>query len=386
MPDTGGPRVETLSFERFRDAGRAWDDLALDLAHPVPFLSHTWLRLWWERFGAGQEFVCPIVRDGERLLAAAPLAVRRARPGLDVAEIVGTGPVPTRGMGLADKAEVLVRRGHAEVGARLVAEVVRTLDRVDALDIKACDAASPTRAALEAAGRVLVFDRSVSPYLTLSAPWDAYLDGRSSNFRKHLKKYRRLLTESGAGPPERLGAADDAAAWMAEVFAVNDASWKAARGTDLFRAREIRDFFAALVPEMAARGWIDLHVIRARGRAVVYELCFDFGGRLFSYNGAYRADLGEGSPGTALTAAVIESACARGRVEYDMLRGPESYKLRWSETARTEVQLLLPAPRAAARAKTQLGPALKARLKRWRGLTEGADRLFGLASRLRRGG
>jgi CelD/BcsL family acetyltransferase involved in cellulose biosynthesis len=383
MSEPSAQAVETLSPERFRTAGRAWDDLALDVEHPVPFLSHPWLRLWWEHFGAGQEFVCPVVRDGERLLAAAPLAVRRARSGLVVAEIVGTGPVPTRGMGLADKADLLVRRGHAEAGARLAAEVVRLLERVDVLDVKACDADSPMRAALAAQRRALVFERSVSPYLTLSTPWETYLESRSANFRKHLKKYWRLLADAGGAPPERLGPEHDVAAWIEEVFAVNDASWKAARGTDLFRARAIRSFFAALVPEMAARGWIDLHVIRAGGRAVVYELCFDFGGRLFSYNGAYRADLGEGSPGTALTAAVIESACARGRIEYDMLRGPESYKLRWSETVRRELQMLLPAPRAAARVRTLLGPALKAQLKRWRRLADGADRLFGLASRLR---
>jgi CelD/BcsL family acetyltransferase involved in cellulose biosynthesis len=115
----------------------------------------------------------------------------------------------------------------------------------------------------------------------------------------------------------------------------------------------------------------------------VYELCFDFAGRLFSYNGAYRADLGRGSPGTALTAAVIESACGRGRTEYDMLRGEEEYKLRWSETSRSELQLFVTASRLGARAKTLVGPYLKARLKQWTWLSDRADRLSGLASRAR---
>jgi CelD/BcsL family acetyltransferase involved in cellulose biosynthesis len=216
----------------------------------------------------------------------------------------------------------------------------------------------------------------------VAGPWEDYLRLRSGNFRKHLKKYWRLLEQAGPMEIVRLPSAHNAGAWMDEVFAVNAASWKAERGTNLFRAPQLRAFFAELVPEMATHGWIDLRMVRLQGRAAVYELCFDFGDRLFSYNGAYRAGIG-GSPGTALTAAVIESACNRGRREYDMLRGEEGYKLRWSETRRTERQLLLPAARASARAKAVLGPYLKARLRQQPWLAEQADRLSGLVSRLR---
>jgi CelD/BcsL family acetyltransferase involved in cellulose biosynthesis len=379
------PTIETLSFAEFSRIEGAWDDLALGTAAPLPFLCHAWLRTWWEHFGDGQEFVAVVVRDGEQLVAAAPLALRRGAMGLTVGEIVGTGPVPTRGMGLADKADFMVRAGRLEDGRMLAAEVVKLLDRVDLLDLKGFDAGSPTRADLTAAapGRVHAVERSVSPYLILAAPWEDYVRARSRNFRKHLKKYWRLLEEAGSLEVARMDREADSRAWMAEVFAVNHASWKAERGTNLFRSPPIRDFFAGLVPVMAARDRIDLHLVRLDGEAAVYELCFDFGGRLFSYNGAYRADLDRGSPGTALTSAVIESACDRGRDEYDMLRGAEGYKLRWSETRRTEWQLLVPAARAGARLRTLLGPYLKARLKRWTWLSEQVDRLSGAASRAR---
>jgi CelD/BcsL family acetyltransferase involved in cellulose biosynthesis len=378
-------RIEQLSFEEFCRVEEAWDDLALGVASPVPFMCHTWLRLWWRHFGAGQEFVGVVVREGDRLLAAAPIAIRRGSPGLTIGEIVGTGPVPTRGMGLSDKADFLVRAGCGEAGRSLAAAVVELLERIDVLDIKGCDAGSPTHGDLQAAapGSVHVMERSVSPYLALAAPWEDYVRSRSRNFRKHLKKYWRLLAEAGAMQVVRMESGADAESWMADVFTVNDASWKSGRGTNLFRSPPIRAFFAELVPAMAAKGRIDLHVVRLDGKPAVYELCFDFADRLFSYNGAYRADLGRGSPGTALTAAVIESACNRDRIEYDLLRGDEGHKLRWSETLRTELQVLVPAGRAGARVKTLLGPHLKARLKRWSWLAKRVDRLSGLASRFR---
>jgi CelD/BcsL family acetyltransferase involved in cellulose biosynthesis len=387
MPMQDAFTVETLTHGRFCALERAWDDLALSVEAPVPFLSHAWIRTWWKHFGEGQEFVAVVVRQADTLLAGAPVAIRRGGLALTIGEIVGTGPVPTRGMGLADKADLLVRTGHLQVRRRLVSELCALLDRIDLLDIKGYDAGSATGLELTAAaprsGSVHTIERSRSPYLSLSAPWESYLRSRSGNFRKHLKKYWRILEQAGPMEVVRMEPGADAATWMADVFAVNDASWKARRGTNLFRSPRVRAFFAELVPAMATRGWIDLHVIRLDRKPAAYELCFDFGGRLFSYNGAYRADLRRGSPGTALTATVIETACRRGLTEYDMLRGEERYKRRWSEMARSELQLLVPADRISARARTLLGSYLKARLKRWTWLAEQVDRLSGLASRTR---
>ena len=373
--------LETLSYEQFCEIEGAWDDLALSVERPLPFMTHAWLRVWWEHFGADQEFVALVVRDGDVLLAAAPVAIRRGSPALTVGEIVGTGPVPTRGMGLADKADLLVRREQRDAGPQLVSGLLALHDRVDVLDLKGIDSDSGVGSWLGESTHTIA--RSRSPYLSLSGSWDDYLRSRSGNFRKHLKKYRRLLEQAGDVVTARLESGGDAAAWMTDLFAVNESSWKAERGTNLFRSPAIRAFFAEAVPEMASLGRVDLQMLRIDGKPAVYELCFDFGGRLFSYNGAYRSDLDRGSPGTALTATVIESACLRGRTEYDMLRGEEGYKLRWSETARSELQLLVPASRPGARLKTLVGPYLKARLKQWPWLTEQADRLSGLASRAR---
>jgi len=389
-PNLPGIRVERLSFDEFARSGKAWDDLALSADLPNPFTGHDWVRVWWEHFGEGQEFVALVVREGDVLLAAVPLALRNARLGVlpfRVGEIVGTGPVPTRGMGLADKADLLVRSGRPEAGERLVAETVKLLDRVDALDLKGIEAGSPTLKWFAAASprprSIRTLHRSLSPYLALTTSWDEYLGSRSGNFRKHLRKYWRLLEKAGPVEVERLEPGADPSTWMSEIFTVNASSWKAQRGTNLFRAAELRAFFADLVPAMAAKGLIDLHGIRLAGEAAVYELCFDFGNRLFSYNGSYRADLQKASPGTALTAAVIEAACNRGRVEYDMLRGDEGYKLRWSDTTRDETQLIVPSGRAVSRVRAFLGIYLKARLKQWPWLVEMGDKLTGFASRMR---
>jgi CelD/BcsL family acetyltransferase involved in cellulose biosynthesis len=219
--------------------------------------------------------------------------------------------------------------------------------------------------------------------LTLAGSWESYVGTRSGNFRKHLKKYARGLEALGPVTIARLEPGDDCAAWMSEIVEVNRSSWTAQRGTDLFRHPRLRAFFAEVVPALASRGWIDLHVLRVAGRVMAYELCFDLGNRIFSYNGSYRPEIAKHSPGTLLTAAVIESAFRRGRDEYDMLRGEESYKRRWSDARRIELEIVRPAARWRAEVYARFGPRLKARIKSSPRVRALVDRTFGLLARFR---
>ncbi len=381
--------IDILPFAEFSNAEDPWTDLVRSSAYPLPFLSHPWICVWWRHFGQGREFLAPVVRENSKLLAGIPLAIRTVSlmgVPITVAEIVGTGPVPTRGMGLADKADIVVRRDAPEAGKLLTTELAKLLGYVDVLALKGVDGCSPTGEvfpSLTAARHsVSVVSRSVSPYLSLPRRWEEYLHSRSNNFRKQLKKKRRQLSEAGLVEIARLGPRDDCVAWMAEVVSVDRRSWSARRGTNLYRHPAIKAFFLELVLEMANRGLIDLHLLRLDGRAIAYELCLDLEGRVFSYNSSFDADMGKLSPGTVLTATVIEDACRRGRLEYDLLRGGEDYKFRWTHHNRRESEVIVLSGTLRSRIYASLGLHLKRRLKSWSWIEKAGDRATGLRSRL----
>jgi CelD/BcsL family acetyltransferase involved in cellulose biosynthesis len=374
-----------LTFEEFLALETAWDELLHDSAACVPFLGHAWLSTWWRHFGQALPFECLVVRDGPRLRAAAALSVRSTRvAGLPcrVVEIVGTGPVPTRGMGLADKADLLARQDDPGALAALAQALVGRLAEADLLDLKGLDAASPTIAALRAAGAApQVVPRSASPYLPLDGGWEAYLASRSQRFRKQLKRAWRQLEGAGPAAVERYDPAAPLAPWLDEIVAVNARSWTGTRGTALWQQPALRAFFADLLSALGRAGRLELHVLRVGGTAGAYEIAFDLGQRLFAYNASFRDDLAHASPGSVVMAELIRAGCARGRREYDMGRGADDYKLRWSDLTRSEVELLIPAPRLRARFATLLGPRLRARLRRIGWLVELDDRLSGARNR-----
>jgi CelD/BcsL family acetyltransferase involved in cellulose biosynthesis len=389
-PAAAPTATERLSFEEFCGLEREWDDLVGRTRRPCIFSSHDWVRLWWRHFGEDREFLALLVRGrGGELLAAVPLTIRSLRVPhrLRVVEIAGTGPVPTRGMGLADRADLLVRADAPQALDALIAGVCRLLEHCDVLHVKGLEADSPACAGLiEHAPRpraARVLDRSQSPYLALTSSWEGYLRGRSQKFRKNLKRSRRLLEDGGPIRISRLATGDDPGPWIAQVTAINERSWSASRGTNLFLHPRLRSFLTEIVSHMARRGWIELHVLHVGDRSVAYELCFDFGGCVLAYNASYDQELARASPGMLVTASIIESSCARGRTEYDMLRGDESYKLRWSETVRSEIQVVVPADRVAARAGARWAIELTERMRGWAWLRDVDDRMSGLLNRVR---
>ena len=75
------------------------------------------------------------------------------------------------------------------------------------------------------------------------------------------------------------------------------------------------------------------------GRRIAHEICFYYRGKLCSYDSAYDMGYAGFSPGELLTSAVIEDGYAAGATEYDMLRGDEAYKKRWTSTMREEYEI-----------------------------------------------
>ena len=77
--------------------------------------------------------------------------------------------------------------------------------------------------------------------------------------------------------------------------------------------------------------------------AVAYELCFEFGGRLMSYNGGFRQEYAKVAPGYVLTAAVIEAG-GRGNAKGPVVGGAREAAVGGLRALRTR-----PAPVGAAR-------------------------------------
>lgn len=331
-------------FDRLREE---WRRLHAGTSPCHVFNSFAWSRTWWRHFGADHTLQIVTVRDDERLVALAPLG-RSHIVGGPLAgralQIIGTAAVPSRGMGLSDRADFIVEPDRTDLLNHLTDAIVSESDW-DLLLLRGLPESSPTLEALKASlGKDRVVRRSRrrsnSFVLNLPASWEEFIGSKSAKWRKTHRAQINRADRSGKieyrrffpCTPEELDRV-----W-AQIVEINSKSWKAERGTGLLQLDALQDFFREMTRAAAEEGLLDLTLASIDGKPFTYELYLSTQDSAGAYDGAYDQDQSNLSPGILITGFLIRDSIERGMRAFDFLRGDEPYKRRWGGEERHEIQ------------------------------------------------
>jgi hypothetical protein len=241
--------------------------------------------------------------DGPRLLAAIARGLRRRASRVTLAQVPGEGGEIT-----------LLAQAFRAGGWFVVADI--------------CD----TNHVLDVGGR----------------SYAAYLATRPGPLRTTLKrKAKKVSCEVHRDWSEAL--------W-ADYEAIYAASWKGEEGAMAFLKRFAR--------EEAAAGRLRLGIARAEGRPVAAQLWSVEGGTAFIHKLAYVEEAKPLSPGTSLSAALLETVIDGDKVAHvDFGTGDDPYKRDWMEQQRPRWRMVAMDPRRPSQ-WSAIGKALARRLLR----------------------
>lgn len=345
-------------FSEFKGLLPVWEELLAHSPSNTVFLSHPYLATWWKHFGEGKHFFVVLIEESGSLVAAAPFSIRPAHilgSKIRTLEIIGTGPVPTRPMGLSDRADLLARNGNEDALLETFKVLLSNRAEWDLIHLKGvCFKENRLPAVLKqllpgnGVNAHAVF-RYRSPYLPLAGmSFEEYTKRRSRNFRKHLASDRKKLLSLGPLEVER-GEKWHPDAIINEAHKMYLKSWKGARGSGLFLNPKLREFFKDLFAAFQEREWLLARFLKSGENRIAHEICFQYADKLYSYDSCFDSGYASFSPGEMLTASILEEFFPTGLREYDMLRGDEPYKTRWSKTMREEYEIAIapPGPRSA---------------------------------------
>lgn len=290
----------------------AWNDLAERAGNF--FASHVWAACWWREWGEGHtpQVLCDDPADPRVLL---PIYV--SGRGLRQARFIGHGP--------ADQLGPVCRPGDAHLAAGLLRRAVRdrTL-RADVLLLQDMPTSRPWWASLPGS-RVRV---EQSPVLRFDHPttWEAWLAGKSKNFRDQVKQRQRRL-EREHQVTFRAATQETLDGDLTHFFRLHSLRW-AGESTLLTDAKQ--RFLRDVAHEACRRGWLRLRLLELDGRPVAASLGFRFGGDEYFYQGGRDPDLDDRSVGFVLLAHTVRQALESGAHELRLLRGDEPYKFRFA--------------------------------------------------------
>lgn len=284
-----------------------WDALAERSGNV--FLTKDFVECWWQAFDA----------PGDPLI----LADHHASPKVILPLYVTRGPlrvVRQIGHGLADELGPACAPELHTQAALLLEEALRDGRRWDVLLLHDVPSAHQWSRRLD--GRVLW--RSPSPVIDLAdGDWEAFLAGRSHNFRQQVRRRERRVRD--AGGVVRESTMETLEGDLDTLFRLHRLRWgDAASFATGPRAAMVRSYARVALPSGAVR----LSILELDGLPVAAHLGLRHG-LVYSFWQSGRNPAFENlSVGTVLLLDAVRTALTRGAHEFRLLRGGEEYKWR----------------------------------------------------------
>jgi CelD/BcsL family acetyltransferase involved in cellulose biosynthesis len=293
-----------------------WDRLVDESPLPSPFL-----RSWWltGTGGTGRHFL--LVVDRDELLGG--LAVEQHRRTASV-RVMGDGPL------CPDHVDLLVAAGHEPAVLGLIGEWFgRPGGRL--VDLRGVRKGSPLAGVLPGAVRCEAM--TAAPFALLPGSAEAFRAGLPTQFRRNLRKASNRLDEEGVSHRTVRGPA--VLTSLRTLRDLHEAQWEG-------RSQFLPEFdrFAAGCAGGVAADEVAVHELAKDDRVVATVLTFEVAGRVSLYQSARLTDPQWRDVTTAVLAAIVDDACARGFKEVDFLRGEETYKSRFTTTQHEMTRLV----------------------------------------------
>ena len=333
------------SASELADYAASWN-LLLESSHcDVPFLLWEWIAAWIAELSEGVELRILAVHDGADLVALAPFRLESVALG-GLFSVRALKPVAA---GVSDYFDLIAGANKVEEYAAVVWDhlfgpmrpewdILELLDvRDDSPLLRAFGDLSRTDPRCRGAATV---KRTLCPYLALPDSWDAYLAGCDGDRRYYLSGSRRRLAAAGDLQLRFCRASDELPRRMADLASLNKESWRDRGGTGSFATPEMERFHLRAARSFLERGELLLCSMTLDGRHIASFYGFERRKRMYYYISAVKK-LPQKRVNVldTLLGYCMEESIKRGCGEFDMLRGGEEYKLRWTPLARQVVSV-----------------------------------------------
>jgi CelD/BcsL family acetyltransferase involved in cellulose biosynthesis len=339
---TGEVRVETVStFQAFLDLEPAWNELVETTGIDHPFLEHTWIRTWWECFGAGSDLHILVVKEDDEIIAIAPLISTRIRMfGIQVRRLgfFHNAHVP--------RADFLIARRAEDVYRAIWDQLLATRGSWDLLQLCQVSEGSDTvkevkKLASQGGHPTGVWLSGESPFVSLDSTFEEYYTSLPSKHRSNLRNRMKRLSVMGPVVLEtvtRPGAVPEA---LEAGFRLEEAAWKQQAGTAISCDPNVQKFYEAFGSRAAEQNWLRLNFLGVGGTRIAFDYSLAYRDQIFLLKNGYDPGSSAYSPSNLLVSMVLESVFKEGLTKYDFLGEASAWKSCWAKESRPNYWLFV---------------------------------------------
>ena len=363
--------TELVTDERaFADLAPQWARLYRSCASATPFQTHSWLHSWWQSYGRPGRLRLVLARDGDELVAAAPLM----RVGRPVPALVPLGGA------ISDYGDVLLDDGRGEEAVAALAAGLAQAARTALIDFREV---RPGGAAERVYDHWSGPRRRVDDSMCLelpALPMDELIT-RLPSAKTQQRARAKLRKLTALGVERHVVGPDEVDRALGRLIDLHRLQWQGRKVTSEHLRPRFRDHLVRSVGPMVRSGDAVVTEFRLDDDVVAVDLTLLSrrlaGGYLYGAHPRLRERKAD-------VAVMLLDACARhlrdgGPGTLSLLRGNEPYKHHWRPEPVVNQRLLLARPHTAPLLTAVLCDVAARRrgkelLLRWRGRHEGKER------------
>jgi CelD/BcsL family acetyltransferase involved in cellulose biosynthesis len=279
------------------------------------FVLPEWMDVWLRVFGEGAATHIRTVRDGDEVIAIAPLMIEN-----ETALFIGNTDV-------CDYLDFIVApRTEKESLDLLLKDLEKNnIKRLDLKHVRPDSVVLTVLAPLaESRGyRVETVKDNVSYEMDLPSSFDDYLEKLSTRQRHEVRRKLRRLNEEGTVDFRFI---DEAVAVPAAMDAFFKMFVESRQDKADFMTEKMSLFFRLLSDVMGRLRLLKLGVLELDGRPLAEIMCFDYQDCVYLYNSGYDPAYVSLSAGLLSKVLAIKDSIEKGRKRFDFLKGAETYK------------------------------------------------------------
>ncbi|MFI9171353.1 GNAT family N-acetyltransferase [Streptomyces lincolnensis] len=359
--------------QTFAELAPQWARLYRRCASATPFQSHSWLHSWWQSYGRPGRLRVVLVRDGDELVAAAPLM----RVGRPVPALVPLGGA------ISDYGDVLLDDERGEEGVAALAEGLAPAARTALIDFREV---RPGGAAERIYDHWSGPRRRVDDSLCLELPAlpMAELITRLPSAKTQQRARAKLRRLTALGIERHVVGPDEVESALRRLIELHQLQWQGRKVTSEHLRPRFRDHLVRSVGPMVRSGDAVVTEFHLDGDVVAVDLTLMSrrlsGGYLYGAHPRLRERKAD-------VAVMLLDACVRhirdgGPGTLSLLRGNEPYKHHWRPEPVVNQRLLLARPHTAPLLTAVVCDVAARRrgkelLLRWRNRHEGKERAGG---------
>jgi CelD/BcsL family acetyltransferase involved in cellulose biosynthesis len=337
------------SFEDLVQLEPAWNRLLDDARVDHPFLTHEWIRSWWESFGARNRLHTMVAIAGAEVVGIAPMMLTQRRMyGLKARclELITNPHTPRSG--------ILVARSRPEARRAILDRILASSDDWDVMTLSQVAVESALIDDVKGLSRLHgllcgVWASSRSPYVERTGEWRAYEASLSRKHRSNIRNRLARLEKLGPVTYETIQEPGALPAAIEEGLRLEAAAWKRDAGSAILSDPRSERFYRSLAARSMSRGWLALQFLSVGGRRIAFCYSLVYGNRCFLLKPGYDPGYRQYSPGAILCYMTMQRAFNLGLAEIDFAGEADEWKMQWTRRTRPHAWMYVFAPRVRTR-------------------------------------